>query len=401
MNSQARDFKVEDNVEALLDRVRALQPMIRQHAAQGEKDRRVPDAVIEALKEAGAFKLGVPKRYGGYEGGMKAFLDLSSLVAEADGGTAWVTTLVNVCNFFVGYYPKAVQDEVFGANPGALVSGVLTPTAESRKVEGGYRVSGKWFYNSGGWHTDWAGLGIPVVDENGQVVDQGMALIPSSDLRIEDTWFVAGMAASGSICLIAEDVFVPEARVMSIPAALEGEYPTELKDSEPVYRSALAPVFALVLVGPQLGLGRAALDFVKAKAPNKPISYTYLTSQANSVGFQLQIAEAAMMIETAHLHAYRAAANIDDAAREGIHPPKEMRARIRADVGLVAEKITGAIDILISAHGAGSFAQVSPLQRIWRDSNVAARHAVVGPKIAYETYGKILLGIKEQVTPLI
>ncbi len=62
---------------------------------------------------------------------------------------------------------------------------------------------------------------------------------------------------------------------------------------------------------------------------------------------------------------------------------------------------TRAIDILLSALGAGSFANVSPLQRIWRDSAVAARHAMVGPQISYESYGKAPLGIEEQVTPLI
>ena len=73
---------------------------------------------------------------------------------------------------------------------------------------------------------------------------------------------------------------------------------------------------------------------------------------------------------------------------------------MRADTGYVAESITRAIDILLSAHGAGSFAEVNPLQRIWRDSATAARHAVVAPEIGYEVYGKALLGVEEQITPL-
>jgi alkylation response protein AidB-like acyl-CoA dehydrogenase len=62
---------------------------------------------------------------------------------------------------------------------------------------------------------------------------------------------------------------------------------------------------------------------------------------------------------------------------------------------------TGAIDILLSAHGAGSFAQANPLQRIWRDSAVAARHAVTLPAVNYEIYGKALLDRDDQITPLI
>ncbi len=387
--------------EALLSKARDLQPLIREHAAQGERDRRVAQVVMDAIDEAGLLKIMVPGRYGGSETSMKMMLDVSSAIGEADGATAWVTTLLNVCAWLTGLFPVAAQDEVFGANPNAKVSGVLAPTSTARKAPGGFRVSGKWFWNSGSWMADWAALGIPIVDEAGQAIDQGRALIPAGDMRIEDTWFVAGMCGTASNCLVAEDVFVPDHRILSVPAAIGGSYPTEVGDEEALYRSAFVPLLALVLVGPQLGLGRAALDFVKSKAAQKAISYTFFTAQSQSTAFQLQIAEAALLIDTAHLHAYRAAADIDNAAAGGSYPDLVTRARVRADTGVVAESVTRAIDILVSAHGAGSFATACPLQRIWRDSNVAARHAVVLPQVGYEVYGKALLGVAEQITPLV
>ena len=79
----------------------------------------------------------------------------------------------------------------------------------------------------------------------------------------------------------------------------------------PLYRCALFPVLTLALAGPQLGLGRRALQLVKEQAAHKPVSYTYYTAQSDSVAFQLQIAKAAMLIDTAHLHAHRAAEDID------------------------------------------------------------------------------------------
>ncbi len=392
--------KVPDAVE-LVARVKELQPLIRKNAAQGEQDRRVVEESIQALTDAGMFKVAVPKRYGGYETSMRTMLDVSTAVAEADGGTAWVVTLTNVMAWAVGLFSEQAQDDVFGANPDAKVSGVLAPTGTTRKVEGGWQVSGRWYYNSGSLQADWAGLGVPVTNEAGDVVDQGMVLIPTTDMTLEDTWFVAGMRASGSNCLIADDVFVPEHRMLSIPPAIEGNYPSELTEQEAFYRSAFVPVLALVLVGPQLGMGRAALDIVISKAAKKAISYTFFEAQADSVGFQLQIAEAAQLIDTATLHAYRAAEDIDQAAARGVYPDFLTRARVRADTGLVAEKITRAIDILLSAHGAGSFADVNPLQRLWRDSAVAARHAVVAPTISYEVYGKALLGREDHITPLV
>jgi alkylation response protein AidB-like acyl-CoA dehydrogenase len=385
----------------LVARARELHPLLKANAAQGEQDRRVPEESIRALTDAGLFKIATPRRYGGYETSMRTMLDVSAAVAEADGGTAWVLTLTNVCNWLTGLFPERAQDEVFGADPAAKVSGVLAPTATTSKVDGGWRVSGRWFYNSGSWHATWAGLGIPVTDEDGAVVDQGLALIPRSDLELEDTWFVAGMKSSGSNCLVAEDVFVPEHRVLMVPPAIGGDYPSEHTDTESLYRSALVPILALVLVGPQLGMGRAALEYVTARAAKKPISYTFYTAQSESVGFQLQVAEAARLIDSAHLHAYRAAADIDEAAARGEYPDFVTRARVRSDTGYVAECITRALDILLFAHGAGSFADVNPLQRIWRDSATAARHAVVSPQVSYEVYGKALLGVEDSITPLV
>jgi alkylation response protein AidB-like acyl-CoA dehydrogenase len=154
----------------LVARARAIAPLLAANASQGEADRRVTDESIKALTDAGLFKIAAPRRYGGYETSVRTMLEVSAAVGEADGGTAWVLTLVNVCNWLTGLFPQQAQDEVFGADPAALVSGVLAPTAATVKVDGGWRVTGKWYYNSGSWHATWAGLGIPVTDEDGQQV---------------------------------------------------------------------------------------------------------------------------------------------------------------------------------------------------------------------------------------
>ncbi|ABY22361.1 oxidoreductase [Renibacterium salmoninarum ATCC 33209] len=301
----------------LVARATELTTLLKKNAAEGEKNRRVVEESIQALTEAGLFKLAVPKRYGGYETDMRTMLDVSKAVGYADGGTAWVLTLTNICAWLTGLFPVKAQDEVFGADPDAKVSGVLTPTSTTVKVDGGYKVTGRWYYNSGSWHATWAVMGIPITDETGAVVDQGLALIPTSEMTLEDTWFVAGMRSSGSNCLVAEDVFVPDHRIMSVPPAIEGDYPTEQLDSEALYRSAFVPILVLVLIGPQLGLGQAALDFVIDKSAKKSVAYTFFDKQRDSVAFQLQVAEAAQLLDTANLHAYRATQDIDDAATSG------------------------------------------------------------------------------------
>jgi alkylation response protein AidB-like acyl-CoA dehydrogenase len=222
------------------------------------------------------------------------------------------------------------------------------------------------------------------------------------ELTIEDTWFVAGMRGTGSNTVIADKVFVPDHRFMSVPAAIAGHYPTEHTD-EALYRSALVPVLALILVGPLLGLGRAALKLAIEKAPKRAVSYTRLATQRDSTAFQLKLSEAAMTLDDAVLHAYRAADDIDTWAARGEQMDYLTRARVRGDTGWASKRVREAITLVLDAHGASGFADSSPMQRIWRDANTAGRHAVVNSLVNEEVYGKALLGLgpDEQITDLV
>jgi hypothetical protein len=172
---------------------------------------------------------------------------------------------------------------------------VLIPSASTRKTDGGWQVSGRWYFNSGSWWSSWAVLGVPRTDDSGTIVDQGVVLIPSSDLAIEDVWHVARMRGTASNRLVANDFFVPSHRVMSVPEAIEGRYPTPFT-GETLYRSAFIPLLTLVLAGPHLGMRRAALDLVLDKAAKKPITYTFFETQAESVAAN---ADAATRIDSA------------------------------------------------------------------------------------------------------
>lgn len=389
-------------VADVIKRVKAIRPLLRANSATGEEHRRVPEECIDALRAAGAFRVGTPSRYGGLEGTVQDMLDVSAAVAYGDGGAGWVTTLANGCGWLAGLMSRELQDEIWLDDPDAFITGVVAPTAEAVRVEGGYRVTGKWYYNSGSYHSTWAVVGMPIPNEAGEIVSQGLAVLPRADYEIEDTWFVAGMRASSSNCIVANDVFVPDHRTMLVPPAIEGEYRNPDLATEPTHRAAFVPVLALILIGAQLGLGRAAFDFVIEKAPVKAIAYSFFATQSESTAVQLEVARIAQLLDTAELHAQRAASDIDSAAAEGSYPNYLARARVRADTALIAESITQAIDRLLSVHGAGGFAESSPLQRIWRDSNTAARHGVVNPLVSYEVYGKAIFGDERPVvSPLV
>jgi alkylation response protein AidB-like acyl-CoA dehydrogenase len=372
--------------------------LLSAHAEQGSIDRRVAQESISALAGAGAFKVMVPRRYGGYELGVRALLDVSGAVAEGDGSAGWVTSLTGVCAWMVGLYSGKAQDEVFGADPDARVCGSGSPIGTGVQVDGGWRVSGRWPYISGSLHAGWATLGFQGSDGLGQPVGPAMALVPMSQCTLEDTWHTAGMRASGSNTLVVQDVFVPEHRVLSISLVAEGRYATEYH-GEAVYRAAFMPTATLVLVGPLLGLGRAALAYVAEAAGRKGIVATTFARQADSAGFQVQLAEAGLKIDTAHLHAHRAAADIEHHAARDTHPDLRARARIRADTAWAAEHIVSALTILLNAHGSGGFAESSPLHRMWLDANVGARHGLITSAVSKEIYGRALLGVDIDIVP--
>jgi 3-hydroxy-9,10-secoandrosta-1,3,5(10)-triene-9,17-dione monooxygenase len=384
----------------LVGRAREIVPILARNAARTESDRRVAEENIGLIDDAGLFSIMKPRRLGGLQTDIRTKLEVSRELARGCGSTSWAATLMNVCAFFGGLFSDRAQRDVWADAPGARIAGVLAPSAEATRVDGGYRLTGRWGWASGCLHAQWAVVGFPVPDEHGEVVDQGLALVPMGELSIEDTWYVAGMRGTGSNTLVARDVLVPEHRVISIPAAIGGRYATEHTD-EVLYRSAFVPVAAIVLAGPQLGLAQAALDLVIEKAPKRSVSYTFYDTQTDAPTFQLAVAKAASLVDAAHLFAYRAAADIDQAAADGVYPDHAARARVRMDTGAAIENAREAIRTLVSAHGAGAFAETSPLQRIWRDSEVASRHAVISPAISSEVYGRALLGLTDGVTALV
>jgi 3-hydroxy-9,10-secoandrosta-1,3,5(10)-triene-9,17-dione monooxygenase len=384
----------------LTARARSLFPQLRERAGEVESTRRIPESTISELQSAGLFKLFVPRRLGGHQASVRTFLDVAAEVARGCGSTGWVTALINICGWLGALYPEQAQHDVWGADPDARIAGVLTPSATATSVDNGVLLTGRWTFASGCLHSSWAVVGHPIVDAMGTVVEQGLALIPMHDLRIEDTWFTAGMRGTGSNTLVATDVFVPSYRIFSVPRAIEGEYATPFKD-EPLYRSAFIPILSLILVGPQLGMARAALETVLEQVPKRSIAYTVYTKQSEAPTTHLQLALAAEKIDTAYLHAYRAAADIDQAAAAGVYLDRLTRARTRMDTGYVARQCREAIEILLNVNGAGSFAESNTLQRMWRDSETASRHAVVNPDISQELYGRELLGLETNITALI
>jgi alkylation response protein AidB-like acyl-CoA dehydrogenase len=213
-----------------------------------------------------------------------------------------------------------------------------------------------------------------------------------------------GMKATGSNTLVADNLFVPNHRVVSMlgpEGVLAGVQNNPYADSEPLYRIPLSMAGTICTTGSVIGAAQAALDYILEKTPKRMISYSTVMCQAESPVSQLQVAEAATQIDTALLHAYRAADDAWEAGVSGEWPSETRRARARYDASFAIRQSKLAVDTIASVSGASGFVEGSELSRIYRDVGVATLHGVFRPDITAQLYGQLLLGRPPTISPIL
>ncbi|MBV9822872.1 MAG: acyl-CoA dehydrogenase family protein, partial [Actinobacteria bacterium] len=276
----------------LVQRAAELAPLIRQHAAWTEENRRVHDEVIEGLAEAGIFRLRSPKRYGGYEADTRTLVEVGAELARADGSSAWAASVYWIPGWMACQFPDEVQDEVF-STPDVRVCGTLSPSAMATPVEGGVVVNGKWGFISGAPHAHWQEIVAILVAPDSEPMPI-IGLVPMSDLIIVDDWYTSGLKGTGSVSTVANEVFIPQERILPLPAILQGQGASKINSESPIYNAPLLPVASASSVGPVLGMGISGKDAFLQRLPERKISYTTYESQAEAPLTHLQVAEASM-----------------------------------------------------------------------------------------------------------
>lgn len=383
----------------LVDRVHKLGPVLAEGVAEGERERRLPEASVRAIDESQVSRLWTARSYGGLETDVRTLSEVAKALSHYCPSTSWVVNNINGSNLFAAKFPRAARDEVFGDNPGAKLASVFAATGTAVRTPGGYLLTGTWPYATGILHDDWAILVAKEVGPGGEVVGGLSVLVPAADLTIEDTWHTVGMRATGSHTVVLRETFVPEHRV--IPAEVQrGRENTTDVTLPPLFRTAAIAAMAVVCASVVIGVGQAARAFVIDKAPGRGITPTRYTSQPESGTFVSALGRTALSIDAAELHVNRAADVIDAAARAATALPEGELLRIRGDVGQAVNLITVALDELMWAHGAAAFAEANPLQQFWRDANTAARHAMLNVHVGHELYGGSFFGLDPIVPSL-
>jgi 3-hydroxy-9,10-secoandrosta-1,3,5(10)-triene-9,17-dione monooxygenase len=373
-------------------------PLLREQAPRIERERTLPDEVVAALDDAGALTLSRPARFGGAEADLRTQFDELAAVARGDGSAGWVASLFSVCGFFAGLFDDRAQEEVF-SNPRARVAGVFSPTGTLTPVEGGYRLTGRWSWNTGCRHAHWDTLAALIEGREGPP-EPFIALVPTDDLEILDDWDPSGLAGTGSATVVCEDAFVPEHRILSTVAALQGRYASEANRDRPLFRTAFFPFVLVASTSAAVGMAQGALDLFLERLPGRTITYTHYTSQADAPVTHLQVAEAAARIRAAELLGRDLCGLLDDAAADGRELSVAERARVRGEVALVVRECKDAVELLAEASGASSIQRSVPIQRVVRDLRALSIHAALNFSTNLEVYGRVLVGADPQ-TPFL
>jgi len=384
---------------ALMAKAAALVPLLRAKAAETERARRIGDDVLAALDGAQLFRLRAPKRFGGFEADLRTYIDVVAELGRGCGSTSWIGFISIATAWIAALFPDQAQDDVFTGNPDARFIGLLAMTIPAEPADGGYIVSGRWPYASNCLHAHWAILAVPLPADGAPV--PGIVLMPMRELKIEDTWHVVGMRGTGSHTVIADRVFVPAHRALTIDILASGRSP-RTNTEEFVYRESFMPTAIIAVAAPVLGLARAALELTIERIGGvKPIAYTFYDDLRKAPSMQLALAEAATLIDTAALQVRRWCDDIADAARAGLDLPFVKRAQMRMDLGYAMRCCRQAVDLLMSVQGASAFAETNPIQRVWRDLAMASRHGLLAGEIPHEIYGRALVGNSEPLSPFV
>src|ERR1700736_1195018 len=243
----------------LVERARALAPLILQEADESERTRRLTAPVVSALVENGLYRALLPQSLGGAEAPLEIFMQMQEEIAKADASTAWCLGQCSVCAMTAAYLDREAADEIFNTPPGILAWGAIAH--EVQAVPGGYQASARWEFASGSHQASWLGAHVRVVEADGTPRKKKdgspeirTILFPATSATMYDVWDTIGLKGTGTDSYSVDNLFIPEKF-----AALRDD-PAAVREKGPLYKLPTHFAFAMGFAATAIGVARATLD---------------------------------------------------------------------------------------------------------------------------------------------
>jgi 3-hydroxy-9,10-secoandrosta-1,3,5(10)-triene-9,17-dione monooxygenase len=373
-------------------RARELVPRLAERASAAEAARIMPPETVRDLHASGLLRTLQPKHWGGMEFDFIAYVDFPLELSRGCPSTAWNVANLQVHHWMLAMYDERAQEEVWGANPEALIaSGIAYPQGRGRTVDGGYAISGRWNFSSCVNVSDWNMLAV-TVREGERVVDHRMCLLHKSQYEVVDDWQVLGMRATGSMTVVANDVFVPAYRALCMYEARGGDrFPGARANPQPVYRVPLSALGGHGIGACAAGNAQAALEHSIASVRERSTNYTGMKMR-DFQAVQFRIGAAAAKIDTARLVLRNDCLEAQEIANRNVIADTETKLRFKRNLALAVNLATDAVDSLHAMAGANGIYASYPLERILRDAHSLAGHISFSFDTQASAWGFVALG---------
>ena len=393
-NGSTEYLTQEEETANLLDAVERIGPIITAHMDEAEERRQLSLPVLEAMTDAGLFRMMAPRSLGGLEVAPLTYAQVVEAVSRYDSTAGW--SLCNPGAFAHGCSRLSDKgaEEILGPGVSGIISAAINPPIKAEVEEGGYRLTGRAPFVSNCHEASWFCVTANVFDGGGpRLRDDGKpalirVYIPIESCRIIDTWSVMGMRGTGSDDVEVADVFVPSHMVTQmVPDSKLGSH----------YQGALYrfPIVGIVAanVGPvMLGIARNAINEVSALAQGKtPLTSKTLLRDKSSTQAKLAQAEAA--IRSARALLFQTLTEMWGLTTSGETVSLEQRADLLLASANAVARSVDAVELMYNVAGSTGFYTKSPLERYFRDIQVLKQHGSVS-EARFESVGQVFLGLK-------
>ncbi|MBW7475696.1 acyl-CoA dehydrogenase family protein [Paenibacillus oenotherae] len=387
--------------QQLLNNATELVPYLQMFGTMIDEERHIPDEVIQKISDAGLFKLGTPKEYGGFDVSIRAMVEIVSEVSKGNGSVGWVVQIINGNNYNASLsLPPDVLDSIANqVEEIRFCSVLLARKAVVKKVDGGYLVEeGFWGFGSGSKQATHALLNLKDGKsmQEGKAMEMMLAVVPMSEVTIVDDWYTMSLKGSASNSLELKNVFIPDQYVIAQEVNQGGPLPAQLTRRDRYRPYAQLIISITTGISAILGLARGAVEYFVEKAPHKGIAMTVHTSQAAVGHIQYKVGLAAMKVESAHLHISRTIDNLERHVQNTEPFRLKEMAQLQTDMTYAAMLCWEAVDLLMAESGGSVIADFNRLSQIFRDIRGGSNHALTTASTGLELYGRVLMGMPPQ-----
>jgi len=379
----------------LVERARALQPLIAGEADEIERSRRLTPKVTAALIENELYRALLPRSYGGHEVPLEIFMQMQEEIAKADASTAWCLGQCAVCAMTAAYLEPDAANEIFNAPPGILAWGAINH--EVKVVPGGYLANARWEFASGSRQASWLGSHVRIVEADGTLRKKKdgspeirTILFPITSATMYDVWDVIGLKGTGTDAYSVENLFIPQKF-----AALRDD-PNAVIEKGPLYKLTTNAVFSMGFAATSLGVARATLDAATDLARSKIPQGLSAMRENNAVQGQIGRTEASLRAARAYL--YSTAAEVWRDLERGEAVTEAHRIAIRIAATWTIHQSAAVVDTAYHMSGATAVFAKNPFERRFRDMHAIAQQ-IQARDTHYEDAGKAILKSNLQKAP--